>query len=412
MSHTQDTTPPHPATEQAPGPLQGLRVVEFGHAVAGPFATVMLADLGAEVIKIERPGVGDSLRGMGPRKGGVGLWWSVAGRNKRSITIDLQKPEGLALARDVIARSDVVVENFRPGVMERLGLGWDELRALNPDLVLLRISGFGQTGPYAGRGGFGKIAEAFSGATNLTGDPSTAPVHPGYSLGDATCGLMGAFAVLAALRAKDSGVAGGQVIDLGLYEPVFRLIDWQLPVTVTGDVPITRSGPKFPFDAAFVTTICRTSDEGYVVVSAATAATIQRLAEFLAAESGRPVTTGAATTASAGRLTDEVEAWCAAQPAERVIELLSAAGVVCGPVLRPDEIMKDPQYAARENIVEIEDARIGTLTMPGVVPRFSETPGEVRWAGRELGEDTDAVLRALCGLSDARIGELREAGVL
>ncbi|WP_433503042.1 CaiB/BaiF CoA transferase family protein [Pseudonocardia halophobica] len=404
MQHPEDTPPA--------GPLQGLRVVEFGHAVAGPFATVMLADLGAEVVKIERPGVGDSLRGMGPRKGDVGLWWTVAGRNKRSVTVDLHRPEGLALAREIIGRSDVVVENFRPGVMERLGLGWADLQTLNPDLVLLRISGFGQTGPYAARGGFGKIAEAFSGATNLTGDPTQPPVHPGYSLGDATCGLMGAFAVLAALRAKDSGVASGQVIDLGLYEPAFRLIDWQLPVTVTGDVPITRSGPKFPFDAAFVTTICRTSDGGYVVVSAATAATIERLAEFLAAESGGPVAAGAATTASAAALTEEVEAWCAGQPAERVLDRLSAAGVVCGPVLRPDEIMKDPQYAARENIVEIEDPRIGPLTMPGVVPRFSETPGEVRWAGPDLGQDTDEVLGRVCGLTAERIAELRRTGVV
>jgi crotonobetainyl-CoA:carnitine CoA-transferase CaiB-like acyl-CoA transferase len=226
------------------GPLQGVRVLEIGHALAGPFACTLLGDFGAEIIKLESPGRGDSHRGdsqrtMGPKVDGKALWWQVTGRNKKSLAVDLKAPEGLEVARRLVASADVVVENFRPGVIGRLGLDYDECAALNPKLVMLHVSGFGQDGPYRERGGFGKISEAFSGATFLTGDPDRAPLHPGYSLGDLVTGLMGAYGVMLALYQREQD-GHGQEIDLALYEALFRMIEWQVPIFEATGHAVTR----------------------------------------------------------------------------------------------------------------------------------------------------------------------------
>jgi crotonobetainyl-CoA:carnitine CoA-transferase CaiB-like acyl-CoA transferase len=386
-------------------PLEGIRVVEFGHALAGPFASVMLADFGADVVKIERPGSGDSLRAMGPQRGGKGVWWTVTGRNKRSVCIDLKSAEGLELVRDLVAASDVVVENFRPGVMERLGLGYEALSAVRPGLIMLRVSGFGQSGPYSERGGFGKIAEAFSGATHLTGAVDEPPVHPGYSLGDATTGLMGAFGILLALRHRDAS-GEGQQIDLALYEPLLRLIEWQVPLYDLLGVPQTRNGPRFPFDGAFITDICRTKDDEAFVVSAATTQSLAALRQLLAA-------TGALTDPAAGEadVVTALRAWARTQTREAALKALHEANVVAGSIYTAGDITEDEHIAARENLVTVPDGE-RTVRMPNVVPRLSASPGRVNWAGPDLGTHTDEVLRDVLELDPERISQLRDAGVI
>ena len=387
------------------GPLEDVVVVEMGHALAGPLAGTFLADFGADVIKVERPGGGDSLRDMGPKQGGVGVWWLVAGRNKRSVTIDVKAPGGIDVLRDLLRDADVLIENYRPGVMEKLGLSWDELHALNPRLVMLRISGFGQTGPYSGRGGFGKIGEAYSGATNLTGHRDQPPVHPSYSLGDAVCALAGAYGVALALLARHAS-GEGQLVDLALYEPMFRLIEWQIPLHVLQGMEIERNGPRFPFSEAFVTDVCPTADGDNVVVAAATSESLERLRRLLEAEgavSGRP---------STDELAEAMRAWIAHTDRDAVLARFERENLVGGLVFTPAEMLTDPHMRARENIIELEDDRVGRVPVPNVVPTLRETPGAVRWLGPELGEHTDAVLRGRLGYDDARMRRLRDDAVI
>lgn len=389
-----------------PGPLQDVRVIELGHALAGPFAGVLLADFGADVVKVEPVGSGDSLRAMGPQLSHSSLWWSVTGRNKRSVAIDFKTARGRELVQELVRSADVVVENFRPGVLERAGLGWEELREINPQLVMLRVSGFGQDGPYRDRGGFGKIAEAFSGATHLTGHPDESPVHPGYSLGDTTAGLMGAFGVLLALRERDRN-GQGQVVDLSLYEPLLRMIEWQLPLyQQTGTVP-ARSGLTFPFDGAFITDICETKDGSRIVISAATADSVNRLRELLRSDGAI-----GAEVDSGRELVDGLRAWVAARTRDDALEKLEAERLVAGSVHTTAEIMNDPHVAARGNIATVPTPEDGEIMMPGVTPRLTATPGQIRWAGPRLGEHTDEVLGELLGLADDTIADLKERSVI
>lgn len=386
-------------------PLEGIRVLELGHALAGPFASVMMADFGADVLKVERPGVGDSLRAMGPQARGKGLWWSVTGRNKRSVCIDLKSDEGRALVHELVATCDVVVENFRPGVLDRLGIGFDDLRATKPDLVMLSVSGFGQTGPYSRRGGFGKIAEAFSGATNLTGDVDRAPVHPGYSLGDATTGLMGAYGILVALRHRDN-TGEGQLIDLALYEPLLRLIEWQVPIyDHTGEVP-ARNGSRFPFDGAFITDICQTKDDLAVVVSAATTQSLKSLRELLA-HSGELSDVDANEEAVVFAL----RKWVLGHTRADALEGLHGAEVVAGEINTAADLVDEPHMAARQNFVTVADGA-ASIRMPSPIPSLSASPGRVAWAGPDLGQHTDEVLAEVLKLGADRIEQLRAAGTI
>lgn len=386
-------------------PLNDIRVLELGHALAGPFASAMLGDFGADIIKIERPGAGDSLRSMGPQRGGKGIWWTVTGRNKRSVCIDIKTPEGLALIRDLVAVSDVVVENFRPGVLERLGLGYDDLVAVKSDLIMLRVSGFGQTGPYSHRGGFGKIAEAFSGATHLTGPAEDVPVHPGYSLGDAATGLMGAYGIMVALHHR-ARTGRGQQIDLALYEPLLRMIEWQVPIHDANGVAPSRNGPRFPFDGAFITDICRTEDGEAIVVSAATTQSLTALRRLLVSADML-----ADVDAGEGDVVDALRAWTLKHTREVALKLLHEANVVAGEIYTAADIGQDPHMAARENLVTVPDNG-HDVRMPGVVPRLTDSPGRVSWAGQDLGAQTDDVLREVLGFDNGDVALLRERGVI
>ena len=382
-------------------PLSGYRVIEIGHALAGPIASTFLADFGAEVIKIEKPGEGDSLRRMGPASKGTGIWWLVTGRNKKSVTLDLKAAAARPILEDLLRGADVLVENHRPGVMERLGLGWEDVKKINPRIVMLRVSGFGQSGPYSKRGGFGKIAEAFSGATNLTGHRGQPAIHPGYSLGDAVAGLTGAFGVALALLARVKSGAG-QMVDVALYEPMFRLIEWQIPMHVLTGLHVERNGAQFPFTDAFITNIFLTGDGHSIVFSAATADSIERLRKLLSEEG----------QTKGGESTDELDAllkaWMARHPREYIMERFNKWDMVNGLVYTPAEILADEHFRARQNIVKAVHGTLGEVPMPNVVPQLSDTPGKVNWPGPKLGEHTDEVLRAL-GYGDDRLAELRQA---
>ncbi|HEY1972784.1 MAG TPA: CoA transferase, partial [Pseudonocardia sp.] len=372
--------------------MAGLRVLELGEALAGPLTCTLLADFGATVVKVERPGTGDSMRIMGPAVGGVGLWWSVTGRGKHSVALDAKTDEGRAAIRALATGwADVVVENFRPGVLERTCIGWDELHALSPHVVLVRISGFGQFGPYAGRRGFGKIAEGFSGATNLTGHRHDAPVQPGFSLGDATTAMFAVMGTLLALLTRERG-GPGQVIDLALYEGLLRLVEWQLPLAAHTDLEVSRNGNAFPFEDAFITDIVACRDGGAVIYSAATSVHLKRLRAFLklTAEVQSELSTGEEVVAAVRR-------WAAGVSSDAALAALAAADLVAGPVKTPRQLLNDPHLKARENIISMPHPTLGQMVMPGIIPRLSATPGAVSAPAPELGADTVRVLAETLG---------------
>ncbi|UKA55263.1 CoA transferase [Arthrobacter sp. FW305-BF8] len=361
--------------------LEGIRVLEFGHVIAGPFAASLLGDHGAEVIKIERPNQGDSLRKMGPQNA-RGLWFEVSARNKKSVEVDLGSPEGAAFARELVESADVIIENYRPGVMEQFGLGWDDVHAINPRAVMLRISGFGQTGPYSARPGFGKISEAFSGATNLTGYTDGPPVHPGYSHGDLVTGVFGAFGVMLALHERNtSGL--GQMIDLPLYEGLFRMIDWQVPFLDVLGIDSTRAGASFPFAGGFITEILPTIDGKFVVVSAATGKHVGNVVDFL--QEGGHLEVKGEGDIPVSVIKDALGAWLGTQNSDEAVASLKSVGVIAEKVSKPSDITKDPHIAARHNLVPVESEEYGKFTVPAPVPRLSRTPGQVRSLGPKLG---------------------------
>jgi crotonobetainyl-CoA:carnitine CoA-transferase CaiB-like acyl-CoA transferase len=306
--------------------------------------------------------------------------------------VDFKQPAGLELIHGLLADADVLVENYRPGVLARSGLDWESLSERYPRLIMLQISGFGQEGPYRDRGGFGKIAEAFSGATNLTGITDEPPVHPGYSLGDATTGLMGAFGIATALFHREQ-TGRGQHIDLALYEPLFRLIEWQLPLQALLGVTALRNGPRFPFDGAFITDICSTADGESVIVSAATTDSVNRLRAFVENEGLL-----APDSESLVDIVDGLRVWVSRHTRDEAIERLEAERLVVGGVMTARDLLDDEHLAARDNIAYPLDGAGVQIPMPGALPRMSGTPGSVRWPGAALGEHAEEILRDVLGL--------------
>jgi crotonobetainyl-CoA:carnitine CoA-transferase CaiB-like acyl-CoA transferase len=395
-------------------PLQGIRVLDLSSFISGPFCTTQLAEFGAEVIKIELPKVGDAFRRFGtPSKSGDSLIFMSEQRNKKSITLDLRTPEGAELAKQLVANVDIVVENFQVGTLEGWGIGYDELRKHNPRLIMVRITGYGQTGPYRDRPGFGRIANAFSGLSFLAGYPDRAPVTPGSAtIPDYLTGIYGAYGALLALRARD--ITGeGQMIDIGLYEPVFRILD-ELASAYheTGRVR-QRMGP------ATVNAVPHshypTKDGRWVAI----ACTTDKIFERLAAAMGRPEIAGGGPygtfkqrTAARDAVDALVSDWTRGLGRDDVLETCAAYQVPCGPVYAIDEIFDDPQYKARQNILILEDERAGEIAVPNVVPRLSETPGGIEWLGSALGAHNREVFGELLGLSEERIAELSEKGVI
>ncbi len=394
-----------------PTPLRGLRVLELATLFAGPMAGAFLGDFGADVVKIEHPRKPDPARGHGPSKNGVGLWGKVLGRNKRTMTLDLSTQEGAAVLRRLAEQADVVIENFRPGTLERWGLGYEALSANNPGLVLARVTGFGQTGPYARRPGFGTLAEAMSGFAAYTGEPDGPPTLPPFGLADGITGLATAYAVMVALAARQQ-TGRGQVIDLAIIEPIMALLGPHLTwYTQLGYVQ-PRLGNRSSNNAPRNT--YRTADGKWVAVSTSAQSIAERVMQLV----GRPdlieqpwFATGRGRAAHADELDAAVAEWVGRHTRQEVVEAFEKAEAAVAPVYDVRDILADPQYTALQTAITVDDSELGPITMQNLIFRLSETPGAIRFAGRPHGADTDEVLTE-AGLTAAEIGALRERGVI
>ncbi|MQY15828.1 Succinyl-CoA--L-malate CoA-transferase beta subunit [Streptomyces sp. RB5] len=392
-------------------PLQGLRVLDLATLFAGPLAATMLGDFGAEVIKVEHPGKPDPSRGHGPAKDGVGLWWKLLGRNKRAITLDLKTDGGREVLLRLAAESDVIIENFRPGTLERWSLGWGDLSAANPRLVLARVTGFGQFGPYAHRPGFGTLAEAMSGFAATTGEPDGPPTLPPFGLADSIAALSTAYAVMTALAARER-TGRGQIVDMAIIEPI---------LTVLGPQPIwydqlgyvqPRTGNRSANNAPRNT--YRTRDDGWVAVSTSAQSIAERVMRLV----GRPdvvaepwFATGTGRAGHAAELDEAVGGWIARHTRREVIDAFEKAEAAIAPVYDVRDVLADEQYAALGTFTTVPDEELGEVRMQNVLFRLSETPGAIRWAGRPHGADTDAVLASL-GYSPEAVAALRSGGAL
>ncbi len=398
-------------------PLGGLRVLELGSLIAGPFATRIMAEFGAEVIKVERPGTGDPLRSwryVDPRTE-TSLWWAIQSRNKKLVTLDLGHPDGLDLAKRLAAESDILVENFKPGTLEKLGLGWEVLHEVNPRLILVRVSGYGQTGPYKDRPGFANIGEAMGGLRHVTGEPDRPPVRTGISLGDSLASLYAVIGALTAVHARDvRGTGGeGQVVDVALYEAVFSLMESMVPEFDVAGVVRERTGAALP-GITPSNSYC-SGDGSYVAIGANSDAIFKRLMSVI----GRPELgedprygTNADRTEHAEELDELIEEWTERHTLEKILRILEEADVPAGPIYTVEDIMGDEQYEAREMLLEAEVEGVGPVRMPGLVPKLSETPGAVEWYGGALGAHNEEVYGGLLGLPAEEIGRLAEEGAI
>ena len=399
--------------DRGAGPLAGIRVVELGMMIAGPFAGRILADLGADVIKVEPPGKGDPLRDWKQLHGGTSLWWRVQSRNKRCVTADLRRPEGQALVRRLIERSDVLLENFRPGTLERWGLDPAELRRSRPELVVVRVSGFGQTGPYRARAGLGAVAEAMGGIRYTTGQPGGAPSRTGVSLADEVAALFAVIGALAGLvRRARSG--RGDVADVALYEAVFSLMEAAITeYRYSGEVR-ERSGGAYPGVAPSNT--YPTADGKLVVIGGNSDELFGRLMRVIGREdlaAADRYRTNPGRAADAALIDEAIGVWTGGLSLRDCLAALEAAGVPAGPIYSVADIAADPQYAAREMLLErtLEDG--AAIVVPGIVPRMSEAPGRVEWLGPvKLGADNDVIYGELLGIGPDERARLAAAGVI
>ena len=394
------------------GPLADIKVLELGQLIAGPFCTRLLAEFGAQVIKIESPDGGDPLRQWRKLYEGKSLWWLLQARNKQSVTINLKTTQGQEIVRRLAQDADVVVENFRPGTMEKWGLGYEDLSRENPGLVMVRLSGYGQTGPNRDKPGFGAIAEAMGGLRHVTGYPDRPPVRVGISLGDAVASLYGVIGALMALRNRDSNGGRGQVVDVALYEAVFSLMESLLPEYDVHGFVRERSGASLPGIAPSGTYTTR--DSKYVVIGANGDSIFKRMMtaigrDDLARDPQLAKNDGRALRGD--ELDEAIGAWCAAHDLEEVLAVLDAADVPSGKIFDVADIVNDLHYRARGMIEEAKLSDGKPFKIPGVVPKLSDTPGGTRWLGPDLGEHTQTVLSAL-GYDDDRIQELRTKGVV
>ncbi|WP_323011718.1 CoA transferase [Castellaniella sp.] len=375
-------------------PLTGIRVLEMGQLIAGPFATKILGEFGADIIKIEPPGQGDPLRNWRLLHEGTSVWWQVQSRNKKSLTLDLRQPEIQALVRRLVAECDVVVENFKPGTLESWGLGWDDLQAINPRLVMLRVSGYGQTGPYRDRPGFGVVAEAMGGLRHLSGEPGRTPVRVGVSIGDSLSALHGVIGVLLALRVRDRDGAG-QMIDVALYESVFNMMESLLPEYAVFDAVRQPAGSSLPGIAPSNAYACQ---DGYVLIAGNGDSIFQRLMQAIGREdlSNDPALAhNAGRVADVARIDAAIGDWAAGRCQDEVLAILNDARIPAGRIYDIADIAADPHYRARDMILD-QPLPDGTpCQVPGIVPKLSATPGGIDAPAPTLGQHTDAILEQL-----------------
>jgi len=394
------------------GPLHGIKVIEIGTLIAAPFAARLMAEFGAEVIKIEAPGEGDPIRKWRKLHKGTSLWWYLQSRNKKSISINLKAPEGIALVKQLCADADVLIENMKPGALEKLGLGWDLLHALNPKLTMVRISGYGQTGPYKDRPGFGAIGEAMGGIRYTTGEAGGVPARVGVSLGDSLASLHAVMGALMSVLRVKMGNGDGQVVDVSLVESVFNLMESLVPeYDLLGHVR-ERSGGALPGIAPSNT--YPTRDGSYVVIAGNSNPIYKRLMHAIgrADMAEDPQFAQNDGRAAQEKLIDAaIAGWTSAHTIDEVLEVLERAEVPAGRIYSVKDIIADPHYQARDMLLDTELPDGVHVKMPGIVPKLSETPGEVRWQGPTLGEHTDSVLSGL-GVAPVEIAAMRERGVV
>lgn len=373
--------------------LQDLKVLELGQLIAGPFAGKTLADFGADVIKIEPTGGGDPLRKWRLLREGTSVWWEVQSRNKRSVALDLREPEGQAAVRALAAEADILIENFKPGTLEGWGLGWEALHALNPKLIMLRISGYGQTGPYRGKPGFGVLGEAMGGLRHLTAEPGRVPVRVGVSIGDTLAALHGVIGVLTALRHREVNGGIGQVVDVALYESVFNVMESLLPEYDAFGAVRGAAGSALPGIAP--SNAYRCGDGAYVLVAGNGDSIFRRLMQAIARDdlaADPALAQNDGRVAQVARIDAAIEAWTSQRPIEEVIAVLDKAGVPVGRIYTVADIAADPQYRARDMIIDTQDAAGRPLKVPGIVPKLSATPGSLRSPAPLLGQHNDDVL--------------------
>jgi formyl-CoA transferase len=401
------------STDTPAGPLADLRVVEMGQLLAGPFCGQLLGDFGAEVIKLEAPGKGDPMRQWGREKPhGKSLWWPVVGRNKKSVTCDLRGAEGQDLARRIIDRADIVVENFRPGTLERWGMGYDRLSETNPGLILVRVTGYGQTGPYAPRAGFGSVGEAMGGIRYVMGDPGSPPTRAGISLGDSLAAVFATLGALAAIHHR-SHTGRGQVVDSAIYEAVLAMMESLLPEWAIGGYQRERTGSVLPNVAP--SNVYPTKDGELVLIAANQDTVFGRLATAM----GRPELAGderysthAARGVAMTELDDLIADWTAGVGTDDLLAILHDAGVPAGRIYTARDMFADEHFAAREAIVRLAHPDFGELPMHNVFPKLSDTPGRVRHAGPALGEHNTDVYGGLLDIDEQEIAALTARGVI
>jgi crotonobetainyl-CoA:carnitine CoA-transferase CaiB-like acyl-CoA transferase len=393
------------------GPLAGIRVLDVSTVYAAPISAMMLGDFGADVIKIEHPR-GDPARTHGWNREGHGLWWKVISRNKRTMTLDFGKTDGQAILRRLVAQADVLVENFRPGVMEKWGLGPDQLLEVNPRLVMLRVTGFGQEGPYSQRRAFGTLAEAMSGFAHQTGQEDGPPTLPPFGLADGVAGLAGAFAVITALYHRDARGGVGQVIDLSLLEPLLGILGPGPSVFDQLGVIAGRHGNRSPNNAPRNAYLTR--DGRWVAISASATAVAERVMRLV----GRGDLTEKPWFASAGErsrrselLDGAVSTWIAARELDEVVQAFEDAGAALAPIYDIEQLMNDPQVRFRDTITTVDDEDLGSLQMQNLMVRLTGTPGEIRFPGRRLGQDNDVLYRELLDIDGDQLEQLRNEGV-
>lgn len=399
------------ARQNFKGVLRGLKVVEFAHVLSGPMAGTLLADMGADVIHVESPTVGDSSRQIGPDKNGVHLWWKVMARNKRAITLDLRQAEGQEVAHELTEWADVVITNMRPDTLKKWRLNWDSLHAINPKLVYLQVTGDGLGTSNENSPGFGKVGEARSGVVSLTGFPDGPPVHTGFSHADTVTGLMGAFAVAAACYKRNEPEFDGELIDIALFEPLFRLIDWQVIVYDQLGMLPKRAGNQLAVAPGLVVNTYPTADGEWITVTSGTPKSVKNVLTLLGLNEADYMGPDAKADARAD-LDRHLKNWIAGRNTEEALAKMHEIEVVAERIFDIERIMKSDLYRERKAIISVHDDELGSVRMSGVIPKFHKNPGEVWRTGPKHGQDNDDVFCKTLGMSADRFETLRSAGVI
>ncbi|ARI75601.1 CaiB/BaiF CoA transferase family protein [Halobacillus mangrovi] len=394
--------------------LEGVKVLEMGSLIAGPFAGRLMAEFGAEVIKVEPPEKGDPLRDWRHIYDGTSLWWRLQSRNKKSVTIDLKSEEGQDLVKSLVEQCDIVIENFRPGRLEEWNLGYEDLKEINPGIIMVRVSGYGQTGPYRDKPGFGSVGESIGGLRHLTGYQDLPPTRVGVSLGDSLAAMYSVIGAMMALYHRDvHGTGKGQVVDVALYEAVFSLLEGSVPEYDKLGAVRERTGSSLPGIAPSNTYLCR--DGKYIVIGGNGDAIFKRLMEAI----GHPeladderFATNSGRVKHVDFLDETIENWTKTVHFEHALEVLDTAKVPAGPIYSIEDIVKDPHYLSREMIQNFRLNDEEELKIPGIVPKMSETPGTTNWLGPELGQHTEDVMKSLLAYDEKKVQELKAKGII